>query len=222
MHFLRQILFLCITLVFLISPVSAEDPQEMMDQYRQMSAGTQANFPKELEILMPKGFSISSKGFIWHETSDMFLYTALSGTRKNDIYPKFGHDTEVEIGIMAYNPSSASYMAAQMPVIVNQAKEGFGKESVNNGEGWENGPIVAKKINGADVYIQKSTHKNTELDDHKYEDQIYYFVNAVMLKKNAYLTIRLIYYPGKEEKASAAIGEITKTFMAIDIGKYMK
>jgi hypothetical protein len=162
-----------------------------------------------------------NRGFIYEETAKMFLFVALSGTRKNDAYPKFGHEATIEIGIMAYNPQSASYMAAQMPVVMQESKKAYSKGKSENTADYQWDPVAASKINGADVYIQKVTRKNVEIDDRKHEDQIYYFADAIILKKNVMMKINIIYYPLKKEGVTAAITEITRIFNATNFAKYM-
>lgn len=202
--------------------ISSGDAQDMMQQYREMSAGTEASFPPELASLMPAGFSIKVKNFIYKETANMFLFAALSGTRKNDVYVKFGHTAEIEIGVMAYNPQSASYMKDQMPAMMEQMRSGY-REGTDECSGeWECEPVSVTKDGKAEIYIQKSTRKNVEIDDFKHEDQVYYYINALCLNKNALLQVRLIYYPLNREKADAAVREIVKAFLATDFNRYMK
>ena len=210
-------------LILLPCAVFAEDGQDMMGQYKAMSEGTSANFPKELEVLMPRDFKIETKGFIFKETANMLLFATLSGSRKNDVYRKFGHDGRIEIGVMAYNPTSSNayVMAAQMPTMYDYAKKDWTKGIINE-SGWELSPVAVSKINQADVFIQKGIRRNVELDDFKSEDQVYYFAKAVLVRKNTCLTIDIINYPLKGEKVSAAIGEITRLFLATDWNKYMK
>lgn len=214
------IMFLMMAAALLTLTIS--DAQDMMGQYREMSAGTEKNFPPELVKLMPAGFSIKSKGFIFKETANMFLFTALSGTRKNDVYVKFGHTAEIEIGVMAYNPQSAAYMKDQMPVVIEQLRSGYSEGTAECSGDWECEPVTVTRSGRAEIYIQKSTRKNVEIDNLKHEDQVYYYINAVCLNKNALLQVRLIYYPLNREKADAAVNEIVKNFLATDFNRYMK
>ncbi len=218
----KYALILCV-LILTPCAVFAEDAQDMMGQYKAMSEGTSANFPRELEVLMPRDFTIENRGFVFKETANMFLYAALSGSRKNDVYKKFGHDGRIEIGVMAYNPagSNAYVMAAQMPTMYDYAKKDWAKGIINE-SGWELSPVAVSKINQADVFIQKGIRKNVEIDDFKHEDQVYYCAKAVLVRKNACLTIDIIHYPLKGEKVSAAIREITRLFLATNWNKYMK
>lgn len=219
MKTLRHIITFSLILIITCTAF-AQNAQDMMGQYKAMSDGTEKNFPKELEALMPKEFKIETRGFVYKETANMFLLVTLKGSRANDVYKKFGHTAEIEIGIMSYNPKTASYMSAQMPVVLEESKKGYaGGEADSN---FEYSPVKASKINGADVYIQKGVRKNVELDNFKHEDQVYYSARAIMLKQNSMLTIRLIYYPLRGENVSAAVNQITKIFLATDFNRYMK
>jgi hypothetical protein len=215
--------FVLCTLLLMPCAAFSEDAQDMMGQYKAMSEGTSKNFPKELEVLMPKDFKIESKGFIFKETANMLLFAALSGSRKNDVYKKFGHDGRIEIGIMAYNPASSNayVMAAQMPTMYDYAKKDWAKGIINE-SGWELSPVTVSKINQADVFIQKGIRKKVDIDDFKTEDQVYYCAKAVLVRKNACLTIDIINYPLKGENVSAAIRDITRLFLATNWNKYMK
>ena len=73
---MKNVKFAALFCIFLIIPcaVFAQDAQEMMGPYKQMGEGTAKNFPKDLEELMPKGFSIENKGFVFKETANMFLF----------------------------------------------------------------------------------------------------------------------------------------------------
>jgi hypothetical protein len=214
-------LIICSMLLVITGALSAENAQDMMGQYKQMGEGTSANFPGELEALMPEDFKLETKSFVFKETANMFLLVAVSGSRKNDVYRKFGHDAVIEVGVMTYNPQSASYLASTMPDVLQATKNGYSKGSENTGE-WEYEPVSVSKINQADVYIQKGTRKKVEIDNFRYEDQVYYFANAVMLKKNTMLTIKIIYYPLNRDKVTAAIKEITGFVLKTEFNNYMK
>ncbi len=216
---IKNIVFLCI-LALVPGAVVSQDLDGMMEQYKQMGGGTSKNFPREMEQLMPKGFTLKVKNFVWKETANMFMFMALSGKRKNDAYPKFGFEGDIEIGIMGYNPVSGAHVAPQMPVMMQQAKKGYAAGTQISG--MECGKVAVSKINGADVYIQKCVRKNVEIDDHKSEDQTYYFANAIVLKKNILLQVRIIHYPKNEAGVREAIGSITGVFNATDFSKYMK
>jgi hypothetical protein len=220
---------LCMLFIFLSSSfvreAFAQEAGDMMEQFKAMSAGTEKNFPKELEALMPKGFTIKTKGFVYKETADMYLLVALAGSRENDAYRKgFCLDSDIEIGVFAYNPaSSAGYvMKDQMPAMLEQKKKAYKDNFINENASWEKGPVQVMKIDKADVYLQKGVRKNVDLPDFKQEDQVYYFVQAVMLHKTAMLDIRLIYYPLKPEGARQSIYQIIKTCLATNFEKYMK
>ncbi len=215
--------FICLVLAFTAGSIFAQDATDMMSQYKAMSESSSEKFPSELDVLMPKGFTIKTRGFVYKQTSNMFMFAALSGTRKNVEYPKFGLETEIEVGIMAYNPQSASYMSSQMPLVMQAYRNDYSKSVANESEGqWEISPVAVSKINQADVYIQKCIRKSVELDNFKYEDQVYYFVKAAMLKKNVLLTVSMVYYPQKKEGVDAAVNEITKAVLAADFDKFMK
>lgn len=217
-------LLLILPLALFIQNVSAQDMGGMIDQYKSMSKDAEKNFPKALEALMPKGYSIKTKGFVFKETTDMFMLVALTGNRVNDVYKKgFCLDSDIEISVFAYNVANpATYMMKdQMPLMLESKKKAY-KEGLINESNWEKDPVQVFTMDKAYVFMQKGVRKKVELPDFKHEDQVYYFAKALMLYKTALVEVSIIYYPAKAEGAKHAISHVIKTCLNTNLEKYMK
>lgn len=198
----------------------ADQARDMMGEYMKMGDGTAQNFPKALEGLMPKIFTIKSKTFVYRETQNMFLCLGLGGTKKDG--RPFGTDTEVNIGIMGYNPRTASYMAATWSSLAQNQKQ-YGKmDGQKNYDTWVFGPVTTLKVNQADVFIQKGTHRNIELDDGTRVEYEYYFAETTFFAGNMMIAIRINFFADKIENMKAAIKSTLDFFQAAKWDAYMK
>ncbi len=199
--------------------VHAQGIGDMMNQYKEMNGD---NFPQDLEKFVPQGCVIKSKTFVYTETQNMFLSIGMNLTKKNDIYPKFGLETEIEIGVFGYNPKTAGYMASTWPILQSETKNRWRMDGESSSGGWDYEPVRFVKLGLVDVNIQKGTRKNVEIDERKYEDQIYYIAEAMMFDKNMMLKIRIVNYPLKSDQVNAMIKEIADKFIATKWEAYMK
>lgn len=211
-------------IIMLILPCSAfsDEMQDLIGQYSQMGENTTSSFPKELESLFPESFTLKTKNIIFKETSNMFLVIGLGGNKQNTVYPKFGDEATIEVQIFGYNPQTNPYMSSQFPVMFEESKKGYSQGNNENSSGYEYGPVVSLKINQADVYIQKMTKRNVELDDNKTEDQIYYNADVLRLNGNMMMHVTITGYPLKNNELTKIITDITKVFNATQFTKYMK
>ncbi|MCU0849620.1 MAG: hypothetical protein MUD12_17200 [Spirochaetes bacterium] len=200
--------------------VFADQATNMMGEYMKMGEGTEKNFPKELESLLPKGFTVSSKKIVYKETQNMFLCIGLNGTMKNP--RQGGTEAEIQIGIMAYNPKTAGYMSAQWPYIAQETRKNWKMDSTPNSSDWEYGPVAVTKAGIADVNYQKATHKNIELDNNTMVQYVYHNGEAMMFNKNMMLQIRLLFYPEKSGSILNPLKEIVTKVTALNLDKYMK
>ncbi len=200
--------------------VFADQASDMMNEYMNMGDKSGKNFPKELEGLMPKGVPIKSKNWVYEETQKMFLCLGIQGEKN---YNRQGHySLELQVGIMGYNPRTAGYMASTWSSMAQQQKQ-YGKMDGQKDHGNHSyGPVTKSTINQADVYIQKMTQKNVELDDKTRVDYVYYIAEAYLYKNNMMIQIRIVHMPDKIENVNAAIKEITSLFLATNWDKYMK
>jgi hypothetical protein len=216
---MKHILVYCL-LVLVPCAVLADQTSDMMSEYMKMGDNAAKNFPKELEGLLPKGVPIKSKTYVYEETQNMILCLGIQG-EKNDAR-KFHHAVEIQVGVMGYNPRTAGYMAATWPTMAQQAKQ-YGKmDGQKNHANWVFEPVTKSVINGADVYIQKGTARDVEIDDFKKVDYVYYTAEASLYKNNMVLTIRIVNMPDRIENVNAAIKEITAFFLATNWNKYLK
>ncbi len=219
MNKLKTIAVYCL-LLLVPCALFADQASDMMGEYMKMGENTAKNFPKELEALMPKGVPVKSKTFVYAETQNMFLCLGIQG-EKND-QRKFHHALELQVGVLAYNPRTAGYMSSTWPTMAQQAKQ-YGKmDGLKSHANYIYEPVTKTSINGADVYIQKCTAKDVEIDDFKKVDYVYYIAEATLYKNNTVLTIRIVNMPDKLENVTNAIREITAFFLTVKWDKYMK
>jgi hypothetical protein len=216
---LKRIIAYCL-LVLIPCGVLADQASDMMGEYMKMGDGSGRNFPKELEGLMPKGVPVKSKSWVYEETQSMFLCLGIQG-EKND-QRKFHHALELQVGVLGYNPRTAGYMSSTWPTMAQQARQ-YGKmDGLKSHANYIYEPVTKTSINGADVYIQKCTAKDVEIDDFKKVDYVYYTAEASLYKNNTVLQIRIVNMPDKSENVTAAIKEITAFFLATKWDRYMK
>ncbi len=219
MNKLKQMAAYCL-LLLVPCAVFADQASDMMGEYMKMGENTAKNFPQELEALMPKGVPVKSKNFVYAETQNMILCLGIQG-EKND-QRKFHHAIELQVGVLGYNPRTAGYMTATWGTMAQQAKQYGRMDGQKSHANYIYEPVTKTSINGADVYIQKCTAKDVEIDDFKKVDYVYYTAEASLYKNNMVLTIRIVNMPDRIENVHAAIREITAVFLSTKWDKYMK
>lgn len=219
MNKLKQMAAYCL-LLLVPCAVFADQASDMMGEYMKMGENTAKNFPQELEALMPKGVPVKSKNFVYAETQNMILCLGIQG-EKND-QRKFHHAIELQVGVLGYNPRTAGYMTATWSTMAQQAKQYGRMDGQKSHANYIYEPVTKTSINGADVYIQKCTAKDVEIDDFKKVDYVYYTAEASLYKNNMVLTIRIVNMPDRIENVHAAIREITAVFLSTKWDKYMK
>jgi hypothetical protein len=216
---MKRMLAYCL-LLLVPCAVLADQASDMMGEYMKMGENSTKNYPRELEGLLPKGVPVKSKTFVYEETQSTFLCVGIQG-EKNDAR-KFHHAMEIQVGVMGYNPRTAGYMAATWPTMAQQAKQ-YGKmDGQTNHANWVFEPVTKSAINGADVYIQKGTAKDVEIDDFKKVDYVYYTAEASLYKNNTVLQIRIVNMPDNIDSVKDAIKQVTAFFLATNWNKYMK
>jgi hypothetical protein len=219
MNKLKQMIAYCL-LLLMPCAVFADQASDMMGEYMKMGENTAKNFPQEMEALMPKGVPVKSKNFVYAETQNMILCLGIQG-EKND-QRKFHHALELQVGVLGYNPRTAGYMTATWSTMAQQAKQYGRMDGQKSHANYIYEPVTKTSINGADVYIQKCTAKDVEIDDFKKVDYVYYTAEASLYKNNMVLTIRIVNMPDRIENVHAAIREITAVFLSTKWDKYMK
>ena len=219
MNKLKQMAAYCL-LLLVPCAVFADQASDMMGEYMKTGENTAKNFPQELEALMPKGVPVKSKNFVYAETQNMILCLGIQG-EKND-QRKFHHAIELQVGVLGYNPRTAGYMTATWGTMAQQAKQYGRMDGQKSHANYIYEPVTKTSINGADVYIQKCTAKDVEIDDFKKVDYVYYTAEASLYKNNMVLTIRIVNMPDRIENVHAAIREITAVFLSTKWDKYMK
>lgn len=219
MKTMKRLLVYCL-LLLVPCAVLADQASDMMGEYMKMGENTTMNFPGELAGLLPKGVPVKSKTFVYQETQSMFLCVGIQGEKKDG--RQFHHAMEIQVGVLGYNPRTAGYMAATWPTMAQQAKQYEKMDGQTNHANWVFEPVQKTTINGADVYIQKGTAKDVEIDDFKKVDYVYYTAEASLYKNNMVLQIRIVNMPDRIEGVKDAIKQVTAFFLATNWNKYMK
>jgi hypothetical protein len=216
---MKRMLAYCL-LLLVPCAVLADQASDMMKEYMNIGENTARNFPKELEGLMPKWIPVISKTYVYEETQSMFLCLGIQGEKKHPGKGLF--NLSMQVGVMGYNPRTALYMSATWPQMARNQKQ-YGRMDGQTSSGnmiYE--PVTKSTINGADVYIQKLTHKHYEIGHELYADFVYYTAEAWLFKNNMMITMRIVNMPDKIDSVNAAVREATAFFLATNWDKYMK
>ncbi len=193
-----------------------------MSEYQKMAEGLSKNYPKELEPLMPKGYTVKGKNIAFAQTQSMFLVVGMQGTRKNEAYPKFGHETELKVMVLAANPATAGFMGAQFPMMVQMMQQGYMQAETDSNGDYVYDPMTVQSAGGVNVYVRKLVRKNVEIENRKHQDQVYYNAQAVALVNNMMWQFEVLYYSGTPEALLAMIADNIRFVQATDFSKYMK
>jgi hypothetical protein len=217
---ISKIVLILLTIMNVCALVSANNMQDMVNQYRGMGENTSANYPRELEMLLPQGFNQTAKFFVYTETAKMFLILGMSGKKPTTAYKNPYDVNEYTVHLLAYNPVSNAHMKAQMPVILEYSIKGYKKGNEENSGNYKYEKVVSLKVNQFDVFIQKKIWAERRNRSEKIPAQSYYFVNAIMLKNNMLFNIEIKASPSIEE-ANSIINDITKKINNTNFAKYI-